>query len=233
MDAWHKIVPVAAAAVLAAAFALGNGPFMIAVCSVTLLATVGSAVHHAEVVAHRVGEPVGTLILALAVTAIEVALIVSMMIAGGEAKAALARDTIYATVMIISSGVMGVCILLGGLRHGGGVGGDHCQQLFIPGLDPLQTGGGRIRRGAGAGGRDGQPPAQAQNGAREGPSTSWTVTFQRCGSPAGFKSSGRKGSGKYSARFQRRTASLSQQEITVLSAAINSCMTCRQAPQGE
>lgn len=118
MDAWHKFVPVAAAAVLAAAFALGAGPLMIAVCSVTLLATVGSAVHHAEVVAHRVGEPFGTLVLALAVTAIEVALIVSMMIAGGEAKAALARDTIYATVMIISSGVMGVCVLLGGLRHG-------------------------------------------------------------------------------------------------------------------
>jgi Ca2+:H+ antiporter len=118
MDAWHKIVPVAAAAVLAAALALGNGPLLIAACSITLLATVGSAVHHAEVIAHRVGEPFGTLILALAVTAIEVALIVSMMIAGGEAKAALARDTIYATVMIISSGVMGVCVLLGGLRHG-------------------------------------------------------------------------------------------------------------------
>jgi Ca2+:H+ antiporter len=76
-----------------------------------------SAVHHAEVVAHRVGEPYGTLVLALAVTAIEVALIVSLMLAGGADKAALARDTIYATVMIISSGVIGICVLLGGLRH--------------------------------------------------------------------------------------------------------------------
>jgi Ca2+:H+ antiporter len=84
---------------------------------VMLLAAVVSAVHHAEVVAHRVGEPYGTLVLALAVTAIEVALIVSLMLAGGEDKAALARDTIYATVMIISSGVIGICVLLGGLRH--------------------------------------------------------------------------------------------------------------------
>jgi Ca2+:H+ antiporter len=117
MKAWHKLVPIAAALILAAAFARGTGPLMLALCGVTLLATVGSAVHHAEVVAHRVGEPFGTLVLALAVTAIEVALILSMMVAGGEAKAALARDTIYATVMIISSGVIGVCVLLGGLRH--------------------------------------------------------------------------------------------------------------------
>ena len=117
MDAWHKIVPVAAAAVLAAAFALGDGPLMIAICSLTLLATVGSAVHHAEVIAHRVGEPFGTLVLALAITAIEVALIVSMMLAGGPAKQRWPRDTIYATVMIISSGVVGICVLLGGLRH--------------------------------------------------------------------------------------------------------------------
>ncbi len=82
-----------------------------------LLTAVVSAVHHAEVVAHRVGEPFGTLVLALAVTAIEVALIVSLMLAGGADKAALARDTIYATVMIISSGVIGICVLLGGLRH--------------------------------------------------------------------------------------------------------------------
>jgi Ca2+:H+ antiporter len=82
-----------------------------------LFAAVVSAVHHAEVVAHRVGEPYGTLVLALAVTAIEVALIVSLMLAGGADKAALARDTIYATVMIISSGVIGICVLLGGLRH--------------------------------------------------------------------------------------------------------------------
>jgi Ca2+:H+ antiporter len=87
-----------------------------AVCALMLFASVLAAVHHAEVVAHRVGEPFGTLVLALSVTAIELALILSMMLVGGPAKAALARDTIFATVMIIS-GVIGLCVLLGGLRH--------------------------------------------------------------------------------------------------------------------
>ena len=75
------------------------------------------AVHHAEVVAHRVGEPFGTLVLALAVTAIESSLILSMMIAGGQDMAVLARDALYAAVMIICTGVVGLCLLLGGLAH--------------------------------------------------------------------------------------------------------------------
>jgi Ca2+:H+ antiporter len=75
------------------------------------------AVHHAEVIAHRIGEPFGTLVLALAVTLIEVALIVSLMIAGGAEAAALARDTVFATVMIILNGIIGLCLLLGGLKH--------------------------------------------------------------------------------------------------------------------
>lgn len=75
------------------------------------------AVHHAEVVAHRVGEPFGTLVLALAVTAIEAALILSMMAAGGQEMAVLARDSIYAAVMIICTGVVGLCLLAGSLAH--------------------------------------------------------------------------------------------------------------------
>jgi Ca2+:H+ antiporter len=82
-----------------------------------LIGAVQAAVYHAEVVAHRTGEPFGTLVLALAVTVIEVALIVSVMLAGGADKAALARDTIYAAVMIICNGVVGLCLLVGGLRH--------------------------------------------------------------------------------------------------------------------
>jgi Ca2+:H+ antiporter len=117
MSLWHRVVPLAAAALLLAALWLPSGPILTVACTVMLLTAVVSAVHHAEVVAHRVGEPYGTLVLALAVTAIEVALIVSLMLAGGADKAALARDTIYATVMIISSGVIGICVLLGGLRH--------------------------------------------------------------------------------------------------------------------
>src|SRR5580765_233671 len=82
-----------------------------------LIAAVFAAVYHAEVVAHRVGEPFGTLVLAVAVTVIEVALIVSLMLAGGPETATLPRDTVYAAIMIICSGVVGLCILVGGLRH--------------------------------------------------------------------------------------------------------------------
>ena len=63
------------------------------------------------------GEPFGTLVLALAVTIIEVALIVSMMITGGPEKAELARDTVFAAVMIVCNGIVGLCLLAGGMRH--------------------------------------------------------------------------------------------------------------------
>jgi Ca2+:H+ antiporter len=86
-------------------------------CTALLVGAVVLAVHHAEVVAHRVGEPFGTLVLALAITVIEAALILSVILAGGPGKAALARDTMFATVMIICNGVVGVCLFLGGIRH--------------------------------------------------------------------------------------------------------------------
>jgi Ca2+:H+ antiporter len=82
-----------------------------------LILAVFSAVHHAEVLAHRTGEPLGTLILALSVTVIEVALILSFMLAGGSEKSILARDTLFSAVMIICNGVIGLCFLVGGLRH--------------------------------------------------------------------------------------------------------------------
>src|SRR3954453_8927763 len=78
-----------------------------------LIAAVFAAVFHAEVVAHRVGEPFGTLVLAVAVTIIEVALIVSVMLEGGADKAALARDTVFAAVMIVCNGIVGLCLLAG------------------------------------------------------------------------------------------------------------------------
>jgi Ca2+:H+ antiporter len=74
-------------------------------------------VYHAEVVAHRVGEPFGTLVLAVAVTVIEVALIVSVMVGGGADKSGLARDTVFAAVMIVCNGIVGLCLLAGGVRH--------------------------------------------------------------------------------------------------------------------
>jgi Ca2+:H+ antiporter len=94
------------------------GGFYTVLLVVGLFAGVLAAVFHAEVVAHRVGEPYGTLVLAVAVTAIEVALIVSLMIAGGEATTGLARDTVFAAVMIILNGMVGLCLLAGGTRHG-------------------------------------------------------------------------------------------------------------------
>ena len=118
MPLWTWIVPVLSLALLVAAILAGLGPLLAVLCTAALLGTVIAAVHHAEVVAHRVGEPLGTLVLALAVTAIETALILSMMMAGGDDMAALPRDTIYAAVMVICTGVIGICVLLGGLAHG-------------------------------------------------------------------------------------------------------------------
>src|ERR1700744_4318938 len=115
---WTIIAPVISAAVLAAGMlGLAGGGIFIVVIAAALAASVFAAVHHAEVVAHRVGEPYGTLVLALAVTLIEVALIVSLMLAGGEDAAALARDTVFAAVMIILNGIIGLCLLVGGLKH--------------------------------------------------------------------------------------------------------------------
>jgi len=94
---------------------LGVGGIVAAAAGVALIGTVFAAVHHAEVVAHRVGEPYGTLVLAIAVTVIEVALIVSMML--GAASAGLARDTVFAAVMICCNGIVGLCLLVGGARH--------------------------------------------------------------------------------------------------------------------
>lgn len=84
---------------------------------ICLAGAVLAAVHHAEVVAHRLGEPFGTLVLALAVTVIEASLILSMMLAGGPGIETLARDTLFAAVMIICNGVVGICVLVGGWRH--------------------------------------------------------------------------------------------------------------------
>jgi Ca2+:H+ antiporter len=117
MHYWPRIMPPVAIAVLAAAAMLPIGTMLLVASILAVIGSVLAAVHHAEVVAHRVGEPFGTLVLALAITAIEVALIVSLMLAGGVEQAALARDTVYATVMIIVSGVVGICVFLGGLRH--------------------------------------------------------------------------------------------------------------------
>ena len=114
---WPLVVPLLAAALLAVAMLWPDGKLLAWACAAALMAAVLAAVHHAEVVAHRVGEPFGTLVLAVAVTVIEVALIVSVMLGGGADKATLPRDTIFSAVMIICNGVVGLCLVVGGLRH--------------------------------------------------------------------------------------------------------------------
>jgi Ca2+:H+ antiporter len=114
---WTWLVPALSSALLVLAIAAGMNAFVAVLCGLGLMGSVFAAVHHAEVVAHRVGEPFGTLVLALAVTVIEASLILSMMFAGGPDTAILPRDTLYAGVMIIATGVVGICILLGGLAH--------------------------------------------------------------------------------------------------------------------
>jgi Ca2+:H+ antiporter len=114
---WTIAAPVFGGAVLLAAGLGTSGGLIVAAIALGLGACVLAAVHHAEMIAHRVGEPFGSLVLALAVTLIEVALIVSLMAAGGETAAGLARDTVFATVMIILNGIVGLCLLVGGIRH--------------------------------------------------------------------------------------------------------------------
>ena len=116
IPAWTLAAPVLGWLILAGSL-LGAGGWYAVLLAAGLVGSVLAAVHHAEVVAHRVGEPFGTLILALAVTVIEVALIVSLMLAGGAATAALARDTVFAAVMLILNGLVGLCLLVGGTRH--------------------------------------------------------------------------------------------------------------------
>lgn len=121
LPTWTVVVPAAAVASTLVVYSLGGGwlpaLFLNSLIALVLGATVLAAVHHAEVIAHRTGEPYGTLVLALAVTIIEVALIVTMMMSGKPNAAFVARDAVYAAIMIILNFVVGLCILAGAARH--------------------------------------------------------------------------------------------------------------------
>lgn len=125
---WTVVVPVLGALVLGASGLWPQLPGATGLLVAAMVGCVIAAVHHAEVIAHRVGEPFGTLVLALAVTIIEVALIVSMMLAGGAATSGLARDTVFAAVMIILNGIIGMSLLVGGRRH-------HVQGFKLEGIN--------------------------------------------------------------------------------------------------
>ena len=107
---WSFAAPLIGWLLLVATFLTGPSSLLVALLIAALIGSVLAAVHHAEVVAHRVGEPYGTLVLALAITIIEVALIVSLMLSGGPQSTALARDTVFAAVMLILSTALWVCV---------------------------------------------------------------------------------------------------------------------------
>jgi Ca2+:H+ antiporter len=117
LERWRVVVPVLAVVALAATWGSKPGSAVLAVLAALLAGAVLTAVHHAEVVAHRVGEPFGALALAVAVTVIEVGLIVTLMGSGDSESSTLARDTIFAAVMITTNGILGLSVLVGALHR--------------------------------------------------------------------------------------------------------------------
>ena len=114
----YSILPLIAFVVLF--FNFGNkspSSLSLSICAVFLALSIYISVHHAEVIAKRVGPSLGALILALAVTVIEVGLIVSMMSNGGADSSKIARDTVFATIMIVTNGIIGISLFIGGLQH--------------------------------------------------------------------------------------------------------------------
>jgi Ca2+:H+ antiporter len=116
--AWPVALPVLSLLTLAATWGRYPGPLVVALVALVLAGAVLAAVQHAEVIAHRLGEPFGSLVLAVAVTVIEVALIVTLMVSGGSETETLARDTVFAAVMITMNGIVGLSLLVGAVRFG-------------------------------------------------------------------------------------------------------------------
>src|SRR6478672_9126302 len=115
---WTTVAPVLAVAALVPAwFAHPDSTLVLGVLALVLVGAVLAAVHHAEVVAHRVGEPYGSLVLAVAVTIVEVGLIVTLMVTADKDSSGLARDTVFAAVMITVNGIVGLSLLVGALKH--------------------------------------------------------------------------------------------------------------------
>lgn len=114
---WTLAAPALGIAVLLATWTRHDHPLIVALITASLIAAILAAVHHAEVVAHRVGEPFGSLVLAVAVTVIEVGLIVMLMMGGGPGASTYARNTVFAAVMITLNGIVGLSLLAGALRH--------------------------------------------------------------------------------------------------------------------
>ncbi len=114
---WTTVAPIAALVGLALTWGRDLPTALVVLVAVLLGAAVLAAVHHAEVVAHKVGEPFGSLLLAIAVTVIEVGLIVTLMLGGGDKTATLARDTVFAAVMITCNGIVGLSLLIAAMKR--------------------------------------------------------------------------------------------------------------------
>ncbi len=118
MPEWTTLAPIIAAVCLVLVWGRVPNTLLVIVIAVVLAAAVIGSVHHAEIVASRVGEPYGSLVLAVAVTIIEVALIVTLMIAGKTDTSTLARDTVFAAAMITLNGIVGISLWVGARRNG-------------------------------------------------------------------------------------------------------------------
>lgn len=116
---WSMAAPAIAAVLAALIFThtVSETPVILILCAVALGACVFSAVHHAEVLALKVGEPMGSIILAVAVTIIEVGLIASIMLSDTDGRDMVARDTVFSAIMIVLNGVIGLTLVLGASRH--------------------------------------------------------------------------------------------------------------------
>ncbi len=114
---WTVAVPLASLALLAATWTHHEHWLVLVLIGAGLVGAVLAAVHHAEVIAHRVGEPFGSLVLAIAVTVIEVGLIVMLMTSGGQGASTYARDTVFAALMITLNGIVGLSLVVGAIKH--------------------------------------------------------------------------------------------------------------------
>lgn len=117
---WTILAPVGALVFIAAEIlwlAHPLPPALLLPAVALLFASVFAAVHHAETVAHRIGQPFGSILLALAVTVIEVSLIVSLLLSAPAGESTVARDTVFAAIMIVLNGILGLCLLVGGVKY--------------------------------------------------------------------------------------------------------------------
>jgi Ca2+:H+ antiporter len=113
---WTTIFPTLAWALYFSGLIRDNGGMQL-LATALLVLSVMSAVHYSEIIAQRVGEPFGTIILAVAVTVIEVSIIISLMVTGGKAAISLARDTVFSAIMLIMNGIIGMCLFIGGWKY--------------------------------------------------------------------------------------------------------------------